>query len=74
MLPIILSVQNQMKKQPQEQPSTPQKNQDPQIQNFNPDKLNFQDLIRKKKQGEALSKKEIEFWVQGVTLKQIPDY
>ena len=32
------------------------------------------DLIEKKKRGEALSKAEIEFLIQGFTQGEIPDY
>ena len=32
------------------------------------------DVIEKKKQKEALSREEIEFWVKGVTSGEIPDY
>lgn len=36
--------------------------------------MRFIDLIEKKKQGQALSKEEIEFWIQGYVKGEIPDY
>ena len=36
--------------------------------------MRFNDLIEKKKQGQELTKEEIEFWIEGYVNGQIPDY
>ena len=36
--------------------------------------MRFVDIINKKREGKALTKEEIQFWIDGYVNEEIPDY